>query len=210
MSVIISVLNQKGGAGKTTLATNIAAALQQQGGRVLLVDSDPQGSARDWKAANEKNPLAVIGLDRPSLAKDINLFVKDFDVIVIDGAPQIREMAAAAIRIADVILIPVQPSPYDIWATSELIELIKTRQTVCDGKPQSAFVVSRAIKNTHLSKEVFEALSHYSMKVFESCTTQRVIYANSAAEGLSVIDASDEKAKSEIFNIVEELKKWVA
>lgn len=210
MNVIISVLNQKGGAGKTTLATNIAAALQQQGGRVLLVDSDPQGSARDWKAANEKNPLAVIGLDRPSLAKDINLFVKDFDVIVIDGAPQIREMAAAAIRIADVILIPVQPSPYDIWATSELIELIKTRQTVCDGKPQSAFVVSRAIKNTHLSKEVFEALSHYSMKVFESCTTQRVIYANSAAEGLSVIDASDEKAKSEIFNIVEELKKWVA
>jgi chromosome partitioning protein len=210
MSVIISVLNQKGGAGKTTLATNIAAALLKQGGRVLLVDSDPQGSARDWKAANENNPLPVIGLDRPSLAKDINIFIKDFDVIVIDGAPQIREMAAAAIRIADVILIPVQPSPYDIWATSELIELIKTRQTVCDGKPQSAFVVSRAIKNTHLSKDVFEALSHYSMKVFESCTTQRVIYANSAAEGLSVIDASDEKAKSEIYNIVEELKKWVA
>lgn len=210
MSVIISVLNQKGGAGKTTLATNIATALMKQGGRVLLVDSDPQGSARDWKAANENNPLPVIGLDRPSLAKDLNIFIKDFDVIVIDGAPQIREMAAAAIRIADVILIPVQPSPYDIWATSELIELIKTRQTVCDGKPQSAFVVSRAIKNTHLSKEVFEALSHYSIKVFDSCTTQRVIYANSAAEGLSVIDASDEKAKSEIYNIVEELKKWVA
>lgn len=209
MSIIISVLNQKGGAGKTTIATNIAAALNKSGGRVLLVDSDPQGSARDWKAANENNPLPVIGLDRPSLTKDLLLFAKDYDVIVIDGAPQIKELAAAAICVADVILIPVQPSPYDIWATSELVELIKTRQTICNGKPQSAFIVSRAIQNTKLSKDVFEALDKYSMKVFTACTTQRVIYANSAAEGLSVIDTPDEKAKNEINSIVEELKQWV-
>jgi len=158
MSVTISILNQKGGSGKTTLATNIASGLTCIGGRVLLVDTDPQGSARDWRAANENGGLPVIGLDRPSLSKDLRDFSKPYDIVVIDGAPQLKEMAAAAIKISDAILIPVQPSPYDIWATADLVELIKARQEITDGKTQAAFIVSRAIQNTKLSNEVFEAL----------------------------------------------------
>jgi chromosome partitioning protein len=209
MGVTISLLNQKGGSGKTTLATNIATGLSRAGGRVLLVDTDPQGSARDWRAANESNPIPVIGLDRPSLASDLKDFSQQYDIVVIDGAPQLKELAASAIRVSDAILMPVQPSPYDIWATADLVELIKARQEITDGRTQAAFLVSRAIQNTRLSSEVIDALSHYSLPIFKSMTYQRVVYATSASEGLSVYDADDEKAKTEIQSIVEELMQWV-
>ena len=209
MGVTISVLNQKGGSGKTTLATNIAAGLSRAGGRVLLVDTDPQGSARDWRAANESNPIPVIGLDRPTLANDIKDLGQQYDIVVIDGAPQLKELAASAIRVSDAILIPVQPSPYDIWATADLVELIKARQEITDGRTQAAFLVSRAIQNTRLSSEVIEALKHYSLPIFKSMTYQRVVYAVSASSGLSVYDADDEKARNEIQHIVEELMQWV-
>ncbi|MEE2732956.1 MAG: ParA family partition ATPase [Pseudomonadota bacterium] len=209
MGVTISVLNQKGGSGKTTLATNIASGLARAGGKVLLVDSDPQGSARDWRAANENSPIPVIGLDRPTLANDLKDFSQQYDIVVIDGAPQLKDLAASAIRVSDAILIPVQPSPYDIWATADLVELIKARQEITDGRTQAAFLVSRAIQNTRLSSEVIEALKHYSLPVFKSMTYQRVVYAVSASNGLSVYDAEDEKAKHEMQYIVEELMQWV-
>ena len=209
MSVVISILNQKGGAGKTTLATNLAINLHRSGGHVLLVDTDPQGSSRDWRATNENNPITVIGLDRPSLARDIKSVGRDYDVVVVDGAPQLKELAAAAICASDAILVPVQPSPYDIWAAADLVELITARQEVLNGKLQAAFIVNRAIQNTHLSKEVFEALSHYSMPIFKSFTCQRVAYSSSASLGQSVFETSDEKAKQEIQLITEELMQWV-
>jgi len=203
------VLNQKGGAGKTTISTNIAAGLSRAGGRVLLVDSDPQGSARDWCSANDNCVVSVVGLDRANLIKDVEALGRDYEVIILDGAPQVRELAAAAIKVSHAVLIPVQPSPYDVWAASDLIELIKARQEVTDGKPQAAFMVSRAVTNTKLSQDIFEALSHYSISVFKSFTSQRIAYASSAAEGKAVFDLNDGKAINEIESIVEELIQWV-
>lgn len=68
---VIAVLNQKGGSGKTTIATHLARALQLDGADVLLVDSDPQGSARDWAAVREDQPLTVVGIDRPTIDRDL-------------------------------------------------------------------------------------------------------------------------------------------
>ncbi len=141
MSKIISVLNQKGGAGKTTISTNLARALHVDGHKVLLVDSDPQGSARDWSKASEGSVLTVIGMDRPTLDKDIQSIKSGFDFVVIDGAPQIAEMSTAAIKCSDLVLVPVTPSPYDIWACNDLVEIIKARQSVTDGLPKAAFVI---------------------------------------------------------------------
>lgn len=211
MSKIVAILNQKGGAGKTTLATNLARALQMNNNdRVLLVDSDPQGSARDWNAASDGELVSVIGLDRPTLSKDIQSIKENQDWIVIDGAPQIAELAVSAIKCADVILIPVQPSPYDIWACEDLVDIIKARQEVTDGFPKAAFIISRSIKNTQLSKEIGEALLGYGLPVFKSFTSQRVIYAKSAAVGSSVLDMeSNNDAAKEINNIAKELKEFI-
>jgi chromosome partitioning protein len=210
MSNIIAVLNQKGGAGKTTLSTHLARALQLAGDKVLLVDSDPQGSARDWNAAGNGDLLPVVGLDRSTLAKDIQAIQANQDWLIIDGAPQIAELAIAAIKCADVILIPVQPSPYDVWACEDLVEIIKTRQDITNGKPKAAFVISRVIKNTQLSKEIGEALEGYGLPVFTHFTSQRVIYPKTAATGSTVLDAEPSgEAAAEIRAIAQELKEFL-
>lgn len=184
---VIAVLNQKGGSGKTTIATHLARALQLDGKDVLLIDSDPQGSARDWAAVKEDNPLTVVGIDRPTIDRDLKAIGRK-DFVVIDGAPQAADLAVSAIKAASFILIPVQPSPYDIWATADLVELVKQRIEVTDGKLQAAFVVSRAIKGTRIGTEITEALNGYGLPVLDSRITQRVLYPGTAAAGTTVMD----------------------
>lgn len=121
---VIAVLNQKGGAGKTTVATHLARAIQLTGADVVLVDSDPQGSVRDWAAVREDQPLPVIAIDRPTIERDLGRIVRGKDYAIIDGAPQAHDLAVSAIKAADLVLIPVQPSPYDVWATSDLVDLV--------------------------------------------------------------------------------------
>ncbi len=185
---VIAVLNQKGGSGKTTIATHLARALQMDGADVLLVDSDPQGSARDWAAVREDHPLTVVGIDRPTIDRDVKAIAHKLDFVVIDGAPQAADLAVSAIKAADLILIPVQPSPYDIWATADLVDLVKQRIELTDGQLKAAFVVSRAIKGTRIGGEVSEALEGYELPVLSTRITQRVSYPGTAAGGTTVLE----------------------
>ncbi len=106
--------------------------------------------------------------------------------------------------------VPVQPSPYDIWATSDLVEIIKVRQQVAEGRPRTAFVISRAITGTTLAADVNGALAQYELPIFEARTSQRVVYANSAVEGSSVLDDEPNgPATHEIRAILSELKEFV-
>jgi len=205
---IIAILNQKGGVGKTTLATNIATKLHLDKAKVLLIDSDPQGSARDWHAAGSSE-IPVIGIDRPTLDKDIQKIAHNFDWIVIDGAPQLTDMAISAIKCADLIIIPVQPSPYDIWASEDLVNIIKHRQQVSDGNPMACFCISRKISSTSLGGEVYEALEGYALPIMKNFTSQRIVYAKSAAEGKTVFDTNNLEAIQEITNIVTEIKSII-
>lgn len=208
---VIAVLNQKGGAGKTTIATNLARAFQLAGQDTLLVDSDPQGSARDWSEARPDNPLIAVGLDRPGILERDLKSVTNKSVIVIDGAPQVRELATAAIKVANFILIPVQPSPYDVWAASDLVSLVKSRVEITDGLLKAAFVVSRAIEGTKIGREVLGALHEYELPVLDSRVTQRVVFATSATSGLSVMDAEPSgKAAQEIMALQGEIMAILA
>ncbi len=210
MSKIIAVLNQKGGSAKTSLSIAVARSLKIDGFKVLLADSDPQGSARDWNAVSDGEYLNVVGVDRKTLDKDIQSLKEAFDFIIIDGAPSIAELAVAAIKCADLILVPVQPSPYDIWACKDLVDLVKTRQEVTNGKPKAAFIITRIIKNTRLSKEINEALAEYDLPILDNGTTQRVVYAESAASGLTVFEVTgNDEAKKEIVNIKNEILEFL-
>lgn len=202
---VIAVLNQKGGSGKTTIATHLARALQLEGREVLLVDSDPQGSARDWAAVREDQPVTVVGIDRPTIGRDLKSVAYQ-EFVVIDGAPQAADLAVSAIKAADFVLIPVQPSPYDIWATAELVELVKQRIEVTDGALQAAFVVSRAIKGTRIGAEVADALNGYELPVLDARITQRVSYPGTAAAGTTVLDSDPNgDAAAEIRALVAEI-----
>lgn len=210
MAKVIAVLNQKGGTGKTTLATNIATALHMQKNKVLLVDGDPQGSARDWAAARQENvtksaTFTLIALDRAAMFANLKSISEQFDYVVIDGSPQIAELAAAAIKCSDLILIPVQPSPYDVWATNSLVELIKTRMHIADLK--AAFVISRAIKNTKISTSVSRVLTEFELPVLKAKTHQRVIYVSSVGEGKSVLEYPENSGAVEASNEIKAIVK---
>lgn len=204
--MIISVQNQKGGVGKTTLAIHISHALALQKGRVLLVDSDPQGSARDWAAMRTSEmPFSVVGLDRPTIHRDLPAIAKSYRHVVIDGPPRVSDLARSAIMAANVVLIPVQPSPYDVWATDKVIHLIQ-EASVYKEKLKPVFVVNRKIVNTAIGRDVAEALTGYQIPVLKSVICQRVAFAESAVHGRTVLETDPKgAAASEIRALVDEL-----
>jgi chromosome partitioning protein len=209
--MIIGILNQKGGVGKTTLAVNLAAAMQRQGGRVLLIDADPQGSALDWAAAREEPPLfAVVGLPRATVHKEIAVIGEGYDHIVIDGPPRVTDLARSAIMASDLVLIPVQPSPYDIWAADEVVKLIAEAR-VYKENIKSVFVVNRKIANTAIGRDVGEALAAYPVPVLKAFVTQRVVFAEAVAQGKSIFEIDQEGlAAKEVQAVLDELMKEYA
>lgn len=209
MTKVIAVLNQKGGAGKTTVSTNLACWLHSQGHRVLLADLDPQGSASDWSEERDsEDDFPVIRMGT-KVARDLPKISAEYDYVVLDGAPQIAELAAPAVKAAQCVLIPCQPSPFDIYSCETLVDLITARQDVTEGHPKAAFVISRAIKNTHLSREVRQALADYQLPIFDAITSQRVAYAD-CANGGSVMDLPEsDKARQEIEALGREMMEFI-
>jgi chromosome partitioning protein len=206
--MIIGVLNQKGGVGKTTIAVHLAASLAQQGTRVLLVDADPQGSALDWDAAREADPLfTVVGKPSKTLHKDMERFAQDYEYVIIDGPPRVDVIARAAILASDLVLIPVQPSPYDVWAAEEIMSLVR-EAGVFKENLKCVFVINRKIVNTAIGRDVSEALAQYEIPVLKTAICQRVAFAESASKGQTVLETEPNgTAAQEIRNLTTEILK---
>jgi len=198
--MIFSFLNQKGGVGKTTLAVHLAMALALRDHRVLLVDADPQGSALDWSASRQAAPrFPVIGLPTKNLHREIQAHIPNYAYIVIDGPPRVNELTRAAIMAADVVLIPVQPSPYDVWAAKEITDLLN-EAAVFKANLKSAFVINRKIVNTAIGRDVAHALADYPYPVLATTLSQRVSFAESAAQGSTVFELDPKSSATQEMN----------
>jgi chromosome partitioning protein len=197
--MILTLQNQKGGVGKTTLSLHLAHQFTLTGARVLVVDADPQGSARDWLEARESAaPFTVVGLDRPTIHRDIASLSQDYDAILIDSPPRVTDIARSAILAADLVVIPVQPSPFDIWAAQDTVKLIADA-LVYKEEIKSVFVINREIVNTAIGRDVSDVLSKSDIPVLTSHVSQRVAFAESIAHGQTVFETkTDRKAASEI------------
>jgi chromosome partitioning protein len=207
---VLSVLNQKGGVGKTTLAVSIAACLTEQGKRVLLIDADHQGSALDWKAARgDSATFTVVGIPKDTIHKEVPAMSRDYEWIVIDGPPRVSTVAKSAIAASDIVVIPVQPSPYDVWAAKEIVDLIE-EVTVIKPDLKSVFTVNRRITGTAIGRDVEKALSDYPITVMKASLCQRVSFAESAASGRTVLETDPQGAAAgEVRGVVAEILEMV-
>jgi chromosome partitioning protein len=201
--MIIGVLNQKGGAGKTTISVNLAAAFARNGRRVLLVDADPQASAIAWSSLRQGEPLfPVIGMAKPTLHRELPNVAKAYDLVVIDGAPRVNELARAAMLASDLVVIPVQPSPYDVWASADTVRLVREARQFRSAI-RAAFLINRRIARTAIGRDVASALAEFEdVPVLSAGLGQRVIFAESAAQGLSVVEAAPRsEAAAELMSL---------
>ncbi|MFB6280374.1 MAG: ParA family partition ATPase [Salinibacter sp.] len=196
---VVGILHGKGGVGKSTIAVNLARALQMKGWEVVIIDCDAQGTAQSWKASRSDGTKlpAVFGVDQASsLEGDVRRLSDSFDVAVVDGGAHLDKMHAAIIKTSDLVLIPVQPSPTDIWPTEQIVELIKQRQEIV-GEPDAAFVISRRKVGSRLGKNVEAVLDRFELPVWEG-TCDRVVYPQAMGQGRSVVEMNDEKAAAEV------------
>ena len=125
---VVAIVNQKGGTGKTTLSTNLAWVLAEKGD-VLLLDADPQASTQNWGASDDPAPttLTVKGAAAGDLLRIVRSMGSDYDWVIIDGPPGITNTTDAAVRAADVVLIPAKPSPLDVWAAADIVAAVQAR-----------------------------------------------------------------------------------
>ena len=204
------MLNQKGGVGKTTLSISVAHALSLKNNkeRVLLVDADPQQSALIWSDVRDgDHPFTVISLPKKNLHRDLAEMQSDYNHIIIDGPPRVTDLARSCIMASDLVVIPCTPSPYDLWASEETVNLVK-EATEYKENLKFIFTLNRKIVNTAISRDVVKSLKEMDVKVCKAQVSQRVLFAEAAAQGCTVFDIEPNgKAANEIKKLVKELKR---
>lgn len=154
--------------------------------------------------------FAVAGLPRASIHKELPALARGYDVVIIDGPPRVYDVARSAIMASDLVLIPVQPSPYDVWAAKEIVDLIHEARVY---KPdlKAAFTINRKIVNTALGRDVADALSDYPIPVLQTAVCQRVVLAESAAQGQTVLEtAAESPAADEVRQLVKEIRELMS
>jgi chromosome partitioning protein len=204
----IGILNSKGGVGKSTIAINLAYSFTIDNYRTFVADADLQGSARDWSAKNEGNILTVLGFDRKTLAKDFHSIQSAYDFAIIDSSSQLNEIVVEIINASNILIIPVTPSPYDVWATKDVLDLVKERQKF-DDKLKAYLLINRYIANTkivkNIDKDIAKILEGYDVKLFKSRVMQRQVYLSSINEGITVFHSQNPQAIEEMLNLKSEI-----
>lgn len=203
---IITIAQQKGGAGKTTIAAHLAVAFSQQGKRVAVIDIDPQGSLTQWHKIREKKfgegftGLKFFSISGWRLPNEIDRVKSHTDIIIIDSPPHTQTETKTAIRIADFIIIPAQPSPTDLWATTETIKI------VIDERIPHRVLLNRAVLNSKLLKDIEKEFSN----VLSTKISNRISFASSMMEGRTVTEILPSSAASEeIKSIMKEISEML-
>lgn len=205
--MIISVVNQKGGVGKTTAAVNIARGLSDGPGRSLLIDTDPQGSVLQWHSLGRNPHFDVIHHPSPIRPAEVKSLTTGYKHVVLDTPPAIGEIIRSCLLVSDLAIVPVGPSPLDIWSSQETVAILKEMAGV---RPNLTprLLICRKIPRTRIGREARDALEVYGLRAFQTELFQRVAYVEAMISGLTVLDfAPGSEAADEIRHLCLEIVK---
>ncbi len=192
---IVAIINQKGGAGKSTIAVHLARWLQKQKASVLLVDADAQCSSSKWLARLEQDIPYQILQAPDELLDELPKLGESYDWVVVDGPAALSETTRAVILAADLALIPCQPTGVDLESASDTVRLVHQAQRIRQGQPKAVMFVNRAVKGTKLKDEAIEVLRLMpNVLVLDTVIHQRQIIADCYGQNATVFDLSGSTA----------------
>lgn len=202
MGHVITIAQQKGGSGKTTLAVNLGVALVKAGHSVALLDTDPQGSLGRW-FMTRRQALGDPGMEFSTASAwgvgyECEKLRKAADFVIVDTPPKVDADLRPALREADLVLIPVASSHVDLWATDGILDLVARESC------RAIIVLNRIKSGTRLGDEVAAAAGKMA-KVANARLGQRVAFAETLGNGLSVVDAGRSTAATEVRALLDEV-----
>jgi chromosome partitioning protein len=209
--LIITVAQQKGGSGKTTVAAHLAVAFMLGGKSVGVLDVDPQGSLGEWFERRER----TLGEEDVGLVfrtasgwgarREAKQLARDFDIVVVDTPPKSDLEMRPAIEMADLVAVPVQPTPVDLWATAPTLAMVAKEGA------GSLIVINRALSRALLTGEMIEAAGKLGHTVADAHLGNRVSYPQSMGEGRTVLEtAPGGIAAEEVEALAREILKHAA
>lgn len=207
MSVkVISILNEKGGTGKTTLSINLAAGFAEAGHKVALVDSDPQGSAFSWYSVAVNPKFDLFHAPDKKALESVGSRLDGHDLVIIDGCPSANPMQALAISYSDLVMIPMRAGGFDFWARTGLANLVQKAMEK-DKELKAFFIPSATVKSSTMKRTLQNSLFDDEIDVFPVGTTMLQDYVKTVTEGLTAMDKPNSKAAHEIRAIMSNVNK---
>jgi len=202
---VLTIAQQKGGAGKTTIAAHLAVAFTKSGKKVAILDIDPQGSLSAWHHARAGSPRCEPALSFSAVAgwktaAEVDRFKRAHDLIIIDSPPHAETEAKVAIRAADLVLVPVQPSPMDIWATAPTLDLARTQNV------PAVLVLNRVPPRGKIVEQIRAQLDQQDVSVAATTVGNRVSFAAAMLDGRSAGEVQPKStAAQEIHRLASEI-----
>ena len=205
--MIVSVTSLKGGVGKSTISQNLAVCFTHMGYKVAIIDTDTNASSVHWSGirSEEMPAITVMGLtDNNALRKNIRAIEDDYDIIIIDGTPSMSKLVSTIMVLGDIVLIPIRPSGFDIWATEKFLEKYEQAQALKEDI-KAYFVLNEFNPKVNLNSNIKEALEELEIKTLNSTLRHRIAYEEVCVMGMGVYEYRDQKAKQEVTNLTNEV-----
>ena len=203
---VLAFVGNKGGAGKTTLSVNIAAGIGQNES-VAIVDADPQGSTLQWNAFSENESAIPVYEAEEDLLQQANRLLEKYNYLVFDCPPSVHApQTLSVLTFSQLAVIPVQPSPVDLWATVHIEEAVSVAREV-NPDLKALLVINQLETRTTLSKVVRDAVTEIGLPVAQTALRRRAIYRSSALEGKSIYEMGyrGKDAKVELEQLIQEV-----